>query len=100
MLRDGGTGVGAKAAAARPIQGDRSVGEAAAAKAQRQWRAGQLRQRRKRGGACLGDGGGGPREMAATERQDFREVGRKENREQEATCAGPVAYSTGPCKNP
>ena len=99
-LGDGNSGTGATTTAARQSRGDSSVGKAAAAKAQMRWQSGQLRQRQRRGRDCLGDGGGGPRAMTATARRGVRKVGRKENWEREATCAGPLADSTGTCKNP
>ena len=73
-------------------RGDGSVGKVAATKAQRRWQAGQMCKKRRRGGACLMDGSGGPRVMAAAENRGIREVGRKENREREETCTGPLAY--------
>ena len=52
------------------------------------------------GKACLGGGGSGLREMVGAAGRGVREVGQKENWEQEATGAVPLADSTDPCKNP
>ena len=48
----------------------------------------------------LEDGGSGPRVIVAVVRWGVREIGWKENQEQEATGAGPLVYSAGLCKNP